>query len=83
MNKPAIGLRESKENDTAKIIHPKQCQKCGGRILGWGTVIGSGWINLDDMTVDECGDAEDFEIYDEDCLEYVCQEDECGFSWEL
>lgn len=79
MNKPSIGLREKKETNI--VIHPKQCPKCKSKdIMGKGLVIGYGWINLDDMNVDE---ADDFEIYDDENLEYICQEDGCGYSWEL
>lgn len=81
MNKPTIGIREKKEE--VKIVHPKQCKKCGGKVLGWGTIIGSGWINLSDMSVDECADTEDFEVYDEESLEYICQEEGCDCSWRV
>lgn len=80
MNKPSIGLFKKKENYNQKKIHPKQCPKCKGTdIMGHGMVMGYGWINLEDMNVDE---ADDFEIFDEDNLEYFCQNNDCGYSWE-
>jgi|GEM_PF-7026591 len=69
-------IRESKE---VKKIIPKRCIKCNSEnIIGHGLVIGMAKINLDTLEVDECGD--EFEIYDEENLEYRCGD--CDFSWE-
>jgi len=83
LNKPQLGIETFKYTPPSNIspfIHPKQCKKCGSKnIMGYGMVTGYGWINLDDMSVDE---ADDFEIFDEESLEYICQEENCGFEWE-
>lgn len=75
MNKPSIGIK-TKE---VKIIHPTQCPKCkSNNIIGGGMVIGRAFINLSTMKVDELGD--DFEIYDEENLRYLCFN--CNYDWE-
>jgi len=81
MNKPTVGLKGKNMIFPKKVIHPKQCPKCKGTdIMGHGMVMGYGWINLDDMNVDE---ADEFEIFDEENLEYHCRNDNCGYSWDL
>lgn len=84
MNRPAIGLKGKQMIFPKKVIHPKQCPKCSCKeIQGYGAIFGYGYINLKEMYVEECGDTDDFEVFDEDNLEYICQNDDCGYSWEL
>lgn len=85
MHKVANILQTIKSLTTKITIHPKQpkfkrCPKCASaKLLGYGQIIGYGYINLDDLSVDEPGD--DWEFFDDSKdLEYHCRD--CGHEWE-
>jgi predicted RNA-binding Zn-ribbon protein involved in translation (DUF1610 family) len=78
MNRPKIGLF-GKEQPGTKKVHPKECKKCGGNIMGHGFVSGWAYVDLDSMDVDMSAEME-LEIEDEDNLRYRCLD--CGFEWE-
>jgi hypothetical protein len=80
VNKPTIGLRKAKhqiqlniENYIFPIMKqstkiPTQCPKCKSEnIMGYGAIMGYGYINLEDMSVNDPGD--DWDIFDEEDLE--------------
>ena len=64
-----------------KVVKPRLlCPNCHSNdISGHGMIIGYGYINLNDMSVDECDDADEFEVYDQDNLTYTCQN--CDHEW--
>jgi len=79
MRKPEIGLKLKSE-----IIKPstlKRCTKCKSlNVVGYGTIIGHGWINLGDMSVEDTCCADEFEVYDGENLSYECRD--CDHEWE-
>ena len=79
MNKPSVGLRKDKIVSTISLLI--RCPKCKSlNVLGYGSIIGYGWINLGDMSVEDTQCADEFEVYDEENLSYECQN--CDYEWE-
>jgi len=69
-------IEEKKKAVVAARKYPK-CQST--KLLGYGMIIGWGFINLDDMSVDE--PSNEFEIYsDPDELRVICRN--CEHEWE-